>query len=365
VRERVLLVDRGAEAAILRAALERAGFEVIGAHDLGSALLAFEASRPTAALIALDRPEAEGGQLFTALRGRDDSQGFPVVLIDSQPAGGAERRRTSVPFSATEPLLMRPLDPEDAVAELRRSIAQARPSAQPTQVTLAPEAPLEDQVAEAEEAAFEAAAAALDEHVARADALHREQRPPPTAARTAPTETGAPPFDAARLCALLGGLLARWEDLEGRLSAPDPERARGIDPNAPRFLRALGGGVPVELAAQQAGLDLSFARAIALWSLEQGWLIPAAAPVFSEEALLEWWHAHRDRDYFTMLGVSIDAPVEAIPPAHRRVRQALGLERAGGSPLASTVRRTLEDAVAVLSNPRLLEAYRAGLDRRG
>lgn len=175
---RILIVDRNEMSCLaLEQALESWGYEPVFAHDLSSALVAFEATKPSAVIIAVDQPETEGRAVFHAIRSRDDGRLTEALFITTQKHLG------SIPPRAPEDaVFFRPLDLELVIERLMRTIGAPRiaPLIAEEKATVMPgyqrpEEPsidaVDPEVARAEAAAREAAADAFDESM---EAYERE-----------------------------------------------------------------------------------------------------------------------------------------------------------------------------------------------
>ena len=175
---RILIVDRNEMSCLaLEQALESWGYEPVFAHDLSSALVAFEATKPAAVIIAVDQPETEGRAVFHAIRSRDDGRLTEALFITTQKHLG------SIPPRAPEDsVFFRPLDLEQVIERLMRTIGAPRiaPLLAEEKATVMPgyhrpEEPsidaVDSEVARAEAAAKEAAADAFDESM---EAYERE-----------------------------------------------------------------------------------------------------------------------------------------------------------------------------------------------
>ena len=175
---RILIVDRNEMSCLaLEQALESWGYEPVFAHDLSSALVAFEATKPAAVIIAVDQPETEGRAVFHAIRSRDDGRLTEALFITTQKHLG------SIPPRAPEDsVFFRPLDLELVIERLMRTIGAPRiaPLLAEEKATVMPgyhrpEEPsidaVDSEVARAEAAAKEAAADAFDESM---EAYERE-----------------------------------------------------------------------------------------------------------------------------------------------------------------------------------------------
>ncbi len=108
---RILIVDRNEMSCLaLEQALESWGYEPVFAHDLSSALVAFEATKPSAVIIAVDQPETEGRAVFHAIRSRDDGRLTEALFITTQKHLG------SIPPRAPgEAVFFRPLDLDQVI----------------------------------------------------------------------------------------------------------------------------------------------------------------------------------------------------------------------------------------------------------
>lgn len=388
VRDRILVLERDREAlAALRGALAAAELELVLVHDLSSALRAIDSTRPSALLVAVDQPEAEGEALLAALRQHRSAGELPLLVIDGT-------RRAIV----DAPVVSRPINATSVVADLRALINAHRPRivparGRPTAPARPPEESLDVQLTRVATAAEEAARAALEESLERSDRVFRWTRQRESArealrAVEKATGTGAD-LEALDRLSWLTGVLEQSGMLQGRfVAAGDPPRRSRLNASDEAFLEALGSGAALEHARAGAGLSEARAQALALIAIDAGWLEPAPAPLEPAQQAepsppvapraaettvrraeldlgarwSQWLEAYRDRDYFDILGVGPNANASQIQGALERRRSELSLEEVPGSEALSTlkreVERLLEEGAGVLTHPQLGPAYR-------
>ncbi len=77
--------------AMLRATLEREGWEVVEAEDGRAALETFVAQKPALILLDLMMPVMDGFEFLRALRARDDGRAVPVVVVTAKELSADER----------------------------------------------------------------------------------------------------------------------------------------------------------------------------------------------------------------------------------------------------------------------------------
>ncbi|MFO0724105.1 MAG: hypothetical protein U1E65_10005 [Myxococcota bacterium] len=167
---KVLVVDRDEVSCLaLEQALESWGYEPVFAHDLSSALVAFEATKPRALILAVDQPEAEGRAVFQAVRSREDGRLVEALFVTTRAHLG------SIPPRAKEDaVFLRPLDVDAVVGRLMSTIGAPRiaPRIAEEKATMMPgraesmidlEATVDPEIERAEQAAKAAAADAFDE----------------------------------------------------------------------------------------------------------------------------------------------------------------------------------------------------------
>jgi DNA-binding response OmpR family regulator len=123
-KERVLVVDDdGAFRALARALLERAGFAVVEAADADEALAAVEGSPPQAVLLDVRLPGVSGYEVFRELRDRC-GEGLPILFISGERTDPYDR--VAGLLMGADDYLLKPCDPDELVARVRRSLRPGR-----------------------------------------------------------------------------------------------------------------------------------------------------------------------------------------------------------------------------------------------
>jgi DNA-binding NarL/FixJ family response regulator len=118
--ERVLVVDddRGYRA-LARNLLERAGFSVVEAANADEALAAAEDSPPHVVLLDVHLPRVSGYELFRELRDRH-GEDLPIMFVSGARTEAYDR--TVGLLLGAEDYLVKPFDPDELVARVRRSV---------------------------------------------------------------------------------------------------------------------------------------------------------------------------------------------------------------------------------------------------
>jgi CheY-like chemotaxis protein len=124
VRSRVLVADNNEDAAMsLRVILEALGHETRVAHDGAEAVKAAEEFRPTAAVLDIGMPKANGYDVARQIRGQ--AWGKDILLMAVTGWGQIEDRQRSVE-AGFDHHLVKPVDPV-VVAQLLASAPSSRP----------------------------------------------------------------------------------------------------------------------------------------------------------------------------------------------------------------------------------------------
>ncbi|HEU0067539.1 MAG TPA: response regulator transcription factor [Sphingomonas sp.] len=124
---RVLIVDDEMPIRrLLRATLERAGYDTVEAADGASALALAASARPAAVLLDLGLPDRDGLELVTLLKAKE----APVVLVVS--AREATEEKVAALDLGADDYVTKPFDSEELLARLRAALrhrghAVARP----------------------------------------------------------------------------------------------------------------------------------------------------------------------------------------------------------------------------------------------
>ncbi|PZU06898.1 response regulator transcription factor [Sphingomonas sp.] len=118
---RILIVeDDAAIRRLLRAALSRAGYDVIEAGNAREALAAADIDRPDAVLLDLGLPDRDGLELIQLLR----AKGNAVLLVVSARIDTAEKV-TALDLGADD-YLTKPFDTEEVLARIRTALRHRR-----------------------------------------------------------------------------------------------------------------------------------------------------------------------------------------------------------------------------------------------
>jgi DNA-binding NarL/FixJ family response regulator len=119
-KHRVLVVDddRGFRA-LARDLLERAGFAVVAAANADEALAATKALPPDLVLLDVCLPRVSGYELYRQLRDRS-GEGLPIMFISGERTDAYDR--TVGLLLGAEDYLVKPFDPDELVARVRRSV---------------------------------------------------------------------------------------------------------------------------------------------------------------------------------------------------------------------------------------------------
>jgi len=115
-RLRVLLVeDHEDTREVYRVFLETAGIDVATADDGLSAVRAARAGSPDVIVMDVRMPGLDGHDVVNVLRGREDTQAIPIVLVTG--AVGPEKPQPDL--GAADLVLTKPCLPEDVLAAVR------------------------------------------------------------------------------------------------------------------------------------------------------------------------------------------------------------------------------------------------------
>jgi DNA-binding NarL/FixJ family response regulator len=122
----VLVVDDDKQfRQMVRAALERAGFAVTVAADAKTALAAVADQPPHIAVIEVAMPESNGFELFQELRDRLGDE-LPIIFVSGERTEAHDR--VAGLLLGADDYLVKPVDPDELVARMRRSL---RPRPEP------------------------------------------------------------------------------------------------------------------------------------------------------------------------------------------------------------------------------------------
>ena len=119
----VLVVDDDPKfRALVRALCERAGMRVEEAADITGALLATEEAPPDLVLLDVRLPGASGYEVFRELRDRD--AGLPIMFVSGERTDAYDR--TVGLLLGADDYLVKPFDPDELIARIRRSIRRRK-----------------------------------------------------------------------------------------------------------------------------------------------------------------------------------------------------------------------------------------------
>jgi len=123
-KQRVLVVDddRGFRA-LARDRLERAGFAVVEAANADEALAAAEELQPDLVLLDVRLPRVSGYEVYRELRDRC-GDGLPIMFVSGERTEAYDR--TVGLLLGAEDYLVKPFDPDELVARVRRSVGRRR-----------------------------------------------------------------------------------------------------------------------------------------------------------------------------------------------------------------------------------------------
>ncbi len=126
--KRVLLVeDDPAQRAIVRAALEPAGYVVDEAEDGHAGLARLRATPPDLIVLDLLMPRMDGFEFAATLQEHPDWRRIPVIVVTAKDLTAEDRRRLQA--GVAKILLKHEFNPAELVDQLRSSIAAARAAA--------------------------------------------------------------------------------------------------------------------------------------------------------------------------------------------------------------------------------------------
>src|SRR5262249_54047936 len=124
VRRAALVVDDDERfRQIVRVALERAGFAVTFAADANTALAAVADRSPHLALVEVVMPGASGFELYQELRDRLGKE-LPIIFVSGERTEPHDR--VAGLLLGADDYLVKPIDPDELVARLRRSLRARR-----------------------------------------------------------------------------------------------------------------------------------------------------------------------------------------------------------------------------------------------
>ena len=101
--------------ALLRLRLERAGYEVVTAHDGHEALAAAEARAIDVAVIDVMMPGLDGHEVVRRLRARPETAGIPILVLT---AAAHEAVAEASATAGADAHMRKPFSPRELVARL-------------------------------------------------------------------------------------------------------------------------------------------------------------------------------------------------------------------------------------------------------
>jgi DNA-binding NarL/FixJ family response regulator len=117
---RILVVDDDdLFRAWVREVLERAGFEVVDAGEAAEALRLFEETRPRVVLLDVRLPVSSGYEVHRELRERHAGD-IPVLFVSGERTESFDR--VAGLLLGADDYLVKPIDPDELVARVRRSL---------------------------------------------------------------------------------------------------------------------------------------------------------------------------------------------------------------------------------------------------
>jgi CheY-like chemotaxis protein len=123
----VLVVDDYADARTVWAEyLHLAGFAVLTAADGPEALATVQATPPDVILLDLEMPGMSGLDVAAELKANPDTRQIPLIATTGHSLATHGEKATKAGFAC---LLVKPCEPNDVIAEIRRLVATAPPQA--------------------------------------------------------------------------------------------------------------------------------------------------------------------------------------------------------------------------------------------
>jgi DNA-binding NarL/FixJ family response regulator len=104
-----------------RSLLERAGLRVETADGADKAIAVFDEAAPHLVLLDIRMPDTSGYELYRALRERDED--LPIIFVSGERVEPYDRVVGLV--LGADDYLVKPLDPDEFVARVRRSLARS------------------------------------------------------------------------------------------------------------------------------------------------------------------------------------------------------------------------------------------------
>jgi RNA polymerase sigma factor (sigma-70 family) len=107
---------------LVRSLCERAGLRVEEAADVSGALLAAEEAPPDVVLLDVRLPGASGYEVYRELHDRDP--GLPIIFVSGERVDAYDR--TVGLLLGADDYIVKPFDPDELIARVRRSIRRPR-----------------------------------------------------------------------------------------------------------------------------------------------------------------------------------------------------------------------------------------------
>lgn len=107
---------------LVRSLCERAGLRVEEAADISGALVAAEEAPPDVVLLDVRLPGASGYEVYRALHDRDP--GLPIIFVSGERVDAYDR--TVGLLLGADDYIVKPFDPDELIARVRRSIRRQK-----------------------------------------------------------------------------------------------------------------------------------------------------------------------------------------------------------------------------------------------
>ena len=107
---------------LMRVLCERAGLRVEEAADVSGALLAAEEAPPDLVLLDVRLPGASGYEVYRELKDRDP--GLPIIFVSGERVDAYDR--TVGLLLGADDYIVKPFDPDELIARVRRSLGRGR-----------------------------------------------------------------------------------------------------------------------------------------------------------------------------------------------------------------------------------------------
>jgi CheY-like chemotaxis protein len=121
VRRLILIADDDEDIlALIRAAIERSGHEVMSVADGAAALSAMAKRRPDLAVLDIAMPELDGLEVLRRLRADDETRDLPVILLTAQAQAAEVERGFATGASA---YVRKPFSPRDLATRVDELLA--------------------------------------------------------------------------------------------------------------------------------------------------------------------------------------------------------------------------------------------------